>query len=342
MEARTNKRLKLDNNAEMRRVVEENADDLLTQTLVTDIDYNKKVTERLMAANPIKFGKIDIEKAISAGKVEMDAVGLPAGSSEAISTVLEGLANRQAKMLVTMSSYLLLKSQQMGVGYNIRVAHMDHLNSVESYTQRVNAKVGVTLMFPTSAVSCTSKFFENNVNSVQNWFSTLKCWSSFVSREMNPLTNVDFDQTRRETVVKKATFNTDSAGNHYYHLTLFSHGQCQRVKQLFFEERAGEPFNKIFVNYEVSRRERDVCKTVIGNFKKVVEVTEQVSRVSFSSGRLGIKVKTGLNKKEYALFSLTYDSQIRTIEDYNLLYNQEFGSEKNYVIFNGVCVRVPV
>ena len=338
----TNKRIKLDEGSEVRTLIEENVEDLLAQSPVTDISFNKKVTERLMAANPIQFGKSDIEKVINAGKETMDSVpGLPAGSSDAISTVLGNLASKQQKMLVTMSSYLLLRSQQMSVGYSIRVAHLDHLNSVELYTQRVNSKTGVTLMFPMAAAIPLAKFFEANVISVSTWFTGLKCWSKFVSRVMNPVSNVEYDTKESELVVKKVTFNTDSLGNNYFHFVLFSHGQCQRVKQLFFEERASEPFNKLFVNYEVSRRERDVCKAVIGSFKQDVQPTDQVTRVSFSSGRLGIKVKSGLNKKEYALFSLTYDAKIKSIKDYNLLYNQEFGSEKNYVIFNGVCVLVP-
>ena len=335
------KKIKLDDTQEVRLVIENNLDDLLTQIPVTDVAFNKKVTEKLMAANPIQFGKKDIEKVITEGKNSLSTIGLPAGSSDAIGQVLENLSSKQSKMLVTMSSYLLLKSQQMSVGYNIRLAHLDHLNSVELYTQRVNAKTGMTLMFPTSALSSTANFFENNLNSVGAWFSNLKCWTSFLSRVVNPIGNTEFDQSQKELVVKKMTFNSDLQGNSYYHFDLYSHGQCQRVKKFFFEERNGEPFSKIFCNYEVSRKERDVCKTIIGNFKNTVDRTDLVSRVSFSTGRLGVKVKTGLNKKEYALFSMTYDSRIKSVADYNKLYNQEFGSEINYVIFNGACVLVP-
>ena len=341
MDPSANKKIKLDDSQEVKLAIENNLDDLLTQKPVTDVAFNKKVTEKLMAANPIQFGKEDIVKVITEGKTSLIGAGLPAGSSDAIGLVLENLSSKHSKMLVTMSSYLLLKSQQMSVGYNIRLAHLDHLNSVELYTQRVNAKTGMTLMFPASALPSTSIFFENNVNSVGAWFSNLKCWTSFLARVINPANNTEIDKGQKELVVKKIAFNSDSQGNSYYHFDLYSHGQCQRVKQFFFEERNGEPFNKIFCNYEVSRKERDVCKAIIGNFKNTVDRTELVSRVSFSTGRLGVKVRSGLNKKEYALFSMTYDSKIKSVTEYNKMYNQEFGSAINYVMFNGACVLVP-
>ena len=334
------KKIKLDDS--VKNLISSNVQDLLSQTLVTDLEFNKTVSQKLMGANPITHGKTDIGIVINEGKSDLDALGLPAGAGDAIGSILEKLAAKQSKMIVTMSSYLLLKSQQMSVGYGIRSAHLQHLNSVALYTQQISTKSAVTLMIPSAVAATLTRFFENNVESVKSWFLSLKCWSTFIDKEVNPMNNNTFEVNRMEAVLKKIDFNSDSSGNLYYHIQLFDHGLCQRAKQLFFEERASEPYNKIFINFEVSRKERMVCKKLIDNLRTDSALVGQtISRVSFSTGRLGVKAKVGMTKKEYAIFSLEYDSKIRTIADYHLIYNQEQGSDKNYVIFNGECVLVP-
>ena len=336
------KKIKLDDSAETKALIESNVVDLMGQSMVTDIDFNKTITQKLMAANPMARGKADITEVINEGVEQFNTVGLPQGSGEIIGDVLSKLAAKQSKMIVTMSSYLLLRSQQMSMAYNIRAAHLNHLNSVETYSNRVAAKTSITLMVPFTAHSMTTKYFDNTMDSVKTWFMKLSCWNKFSSKEMNPIGNVETQVDRTEEVVKKINLNTDSSGNCYFHIQLHQNSQGKRVKQLFYEERNAEPYSKIFVNFEISRKERDVCKSMIQNLQRDPALSgNTISRVSFQSGRLGIKVKSGLVKYEYAIFSLTHDIKIKSLAVYTKLYNQEFGSDKNYVIYNGSCVLVP-